>query len=154
MNELLPSIVPILDDLGIDAGQISAVTIGLSGAGADASEFRAIDAYETISGPADLPQTLRAQLGIVVSPLEYMPRRNAEQLLSRLRDVHCEKVLLVDSGSGWSPDGLRSLGYLEVKCRSNAGRCYIFDPDIVNQPRDWNNPSDWANPENFRKYRW
>jgi hypothetical protein len=68
--------------------------------------------------------------------------------------VHCEKVLLLDTGAAWSPDELRSLGYLEVKCAQAGGRCYLFDPDVFDQPREWNNPSDWANPENFRKYRW
>jgi hypothetical protein len=152
MNEPLPSIVSILDDLRIDARQISAVTIGLPET--DTPDFGTVDAYETLSGPGDLPRPLRAQLGIVVTPLEYMPRSKAEQLLSRLRDVHCEKVLLLDTESGWSPDILRSLGYLEVKRPSARGRCYMFDPDIFNQPREWNNSTDWANPENFRRYRW
>lgn len=152
MNESQRSIVSILDDLQIDARQVTAVTIGLPET--DAPDFSAVDAYEIVSGPGDLPHTLRAQLGIVVTPLDYMPRTTAEQLLSRLRDVHCEKVLLVDPGSGWSPDVLRSLGYLEVNRLSDTRRCYLFDPDLFNQPRDWNSPADWANPENFQKFRW
>jgi hypothetical protein len=152
MNEPRRSIVSILDDLGIDARQVSAVMIGLPET--DSPDFGAVEAYETVTGPGDLPPTLRAQLGIVVAPLDYMPRANAEQLLSRLRDVHCDKVLLVDGASGWSPDALRSLGYLEVKRPSDGARCYMFDPDTFNQPREWNNSSDWANPENFQKYRW
>ena len=152
MNETWPGIVSLLDDLQIDARSVSVVTIGLPGAGLP--DFVDVDAYETVSGPADLPQALRAQLGIVVAPLDYMSRTNAEQLLSRLRDVHCERVLLVDKGSAWSPGVLRSLGYLETHRQSDAERCYLFDPDAFNQPREWNNPSHWANPENFRKYRW
>lgn len=152
MNETWPGIVSLLDDLRIDARGVSVVAIGLPGAGLP--DFVDVDAYETVSGPADLPQALRAQLGIVVAPLDYMSRTNAEQLLSRLRDVHCERVLLVDKGSAWSPGVLRSLGYLETHRQSDAERCYLFDPDAFNQPREWNNPSHWANPENFRKYRW
>jgi hypothetical protein len=142
----------MLDELRIDARHTSVLTIGMSEA--ESAAIGAANAYETVSGPGDLPQTLRAQLGIVVAPLDYMPRKNAEQLLSRLRDVHCDKVLLVDTGSAWNPGTLRSLGYLEVKHPSIDGCCYMFDPDIFNQPREWNNSSDWANPENFRKYRW
>ena len=67
---------------------------------------------------------------------------------------HFDKVLLFDTDGGWKPDELRSLGFLEVKPPSVNGRCYLFDPDSFNQPRDWNNPSDWANPQNFRKFRW
>jgi hypothetical protein len=152
MNESWSSILSILDNLGINARNVSVMTIGLPET--ELPDFAGVDAYETVSGPSDLPRPLRAQLGIVVTPLDYMPRTSAEQLLSRLRDVHCEKVLLVDTRPGWSPDVLRSLGYLEVKRPSNAGRCYLFDPDMFNQPREWNTSTDWANPENFRKYRW
>ena len=152
MNNSRLSITSILDELSIDARNASILTIGIPRA--EAPDVGTMDVYETVSGPSDLPQTLRAQLGIVVAPLDYMPRTRAVQLLSRLRDVHCERVLLVDTGSGWSPDALRSLGFQEVKCPSTDGRCYLFDPDMFSQPREWNNPSDWANPENFRKYRW
>jgi hypothetical protein len=152
MNESQPAIASILGDLGIDTQNSSLLTIGV--ADTDSPDIQAGYAYETLSGPDDLPQDLRTQLGIVVAPLDYMPLRNAEQLLSRLRDVHCEKVLLIDTGSAWSPDVLRSLGYLEVERSSIEGRCYLFDPEDFNQPREWNNPTDWANPGNFRKYRW
>ena len=127
------------------------MAVGLPDAGP--TDFVAVDAYETVSGPNELPQALRVELGIVVAPLDYMPRKRAEQLLSRLRDVHCKKVLLVDIGSGWSPDVLRSLGYLEVKCSSVAARCYLCDPEYFKQPREWTNQSDSENPENFRQYR-
>lgn len=142
----------ILEDLGIGERNVSLVAIGMTD-----SEMPGVDikqAYESLSGADELPQSLRVELGIVVSPLDFMSRRSAEQLLSRLRDVHCDKVLLLDTGGRWKPDELRSLGFLEVQSPSIDGRCYLFDPEIFNQPRDWNNPSDWANPQNFRKYRW
>ena len=152
MKEPWRSIAAILDDLRIDLRQVSVVTIGLP-----QTEFPnvdALDAREPVSGPGDLPQDLRAHLGIVVAPPEIVREGAATQLLSRLRDVHCEKVLLWDPGSGWNRDVLRSLGYLQVKHPLSDGRCYLHDPDEFNQPREWNNASDWANPENFRKYRW
>ncbi len=152
MNEQAPAIDSILDNLGITARAGSLLTVGV--AETEITDFEAVHAYETLSGPEALPKNLRVQLGIVVAPLGSMSRRDAEQLLSRLRDVHCEKVLFLDTGAGWSPDDLRSLGYLEIKRPQIDGRCYLFDPDLFNQPREWNNPSSWANPENFRKYRW
>ncbi len=152
MNESRLSITSILDELSIDSRNASILTIGIPRA--ETPDVGTMDVYETVSGPGDLPQTLRAELGIVVAPLDYMPRAHAEQLLSRLRDVHCDRVLLVDTGSDWNPDALRSLGFQELKRPSTNGRCYLFDPDMFSQPREWNNPSDWANPENFRKYRW
>ena len=152
MNEQVPGIASILDDLGIDARNASLLIIGLGKA--EVPEIENVHAYEALSRPDDLPGTLRVQLGIVVAPLASMSRKDSEQLLSRLRDVHCEKVLLLDLGAGWTPDDLRALGFLEVERQPVDGRCYLFDPDLFNQPREWNNPTDWANPENFRKFRW
>ena len=152
MKRLGPIIASILDDLGVDAPNASLVTIGL--AEADMPEVGSVEAYEVISAPGDLPHALRAQLGIVVAQLDHIQHATADQLLSRLRDVHCERVVFLDTASVWSPDVLRSLGYLELKRPSIDGRCYLYDPDLFNQPRDWNNSSDWANPENFGKYRW
>lgn len=152
MNEHAPGIASLLDDLGLVARGVSLVTIGTA-------DFRLpganiVEAFEALTGPGDLPETLKVTLGVVVAPLDFMTRRSAEQLLSRLRDVHCEKVLLVDTSGEWKPAELRPLGYLEAG-QSPAGICcYLFDPDAFNRPREWNNPSDWANPENFRKYRW
>jgi hypothetical protein len=152
MSELRPIIASLLEDLGIDPAKTSLVTMGLPET--DIPGTGAVAAYEAPPGPGDLPATLTAQLGIVFAPLDHLQRASAEQLLSRLRDVHCERVLLLDTRSGWSPDELLSLGYLELKRPSIDWRCYLYDPDLFNQPREWNNPGDWANPENFRKYRW
>ncbi len=152
MKEQLPAIASALDNLGINTRTASLLTIGVTDT--EQPGLEAVHAYETLSGPEALPATLKVQLGIVVAPLESMSRRDTEQLLARLRDVHCDKVLLIDTDDVWKPDALRSLGYLETEDSRAGARCYLFDPDVFNQPREWNNPSDWANPENFRKYRW
>ncbi len=147
-----PGIASLLDDLGIAASEFSLLTIGMDRA--EMPGIKELHAYEALAGPDELPQTLRVDLAIVMTPLRHLSQRDTEQLLSRLRDVHCKKVLLLDTGARWSPDELRALGYLEVTAPQTDGRCYLFDPDLFNQPREWNNPSNWANPENFRKYRW
>ncbi len=152
MIRQIPRIASILEDLGFGERNPSLVVVGMTD-----SEVPGVgieQTYESLSGADELPQSLKVELGIVVAPLEFMSRSSAEQLLSRLRDVHCDKVLLVDTGGGWKPDELRSLGFLAAQLPSIEGSCYLFDPDVFNQPRDWNNPSDWANPQNFRKYRW
>ena len=152
MNQPAPGIASVLGNLGIVTRDLSLVTIGVADTGVTDADI--VQAYETLSGPDDLPKTLKATLGIVVTPLDFMTRRGAEQLLSRLRDVHCEKVLLVDTDGVWQPEDLRPLGYLETGQPPAGLCCYLYDPDAFNQPREWNNASDWANPENFRKYRW
>lgn len=152
MNRQTSGIASLIDGLGLVAEDISLATIGI--ATDDVPEVRDLHAYEVLPGLDELPQSLRVQLGIVVASLDSNSQEETEQVLSRLRDVHCERVLLLDIAAEWSPAELRSLGYLETECPSIDGRCYLFDPNLFNQPREWNNPSDWANPGNFRKYRW
>ena len=152
MNPRVPDIASLLDDLGIATRNLSLMIIGTTDT--EVPDVEIVKIYETLPGPNDLSPTLRAALGIVITPPEFEAFRRATQLLSRLRDVHCEKVLLVDGGSGWKQEELRTLGYLAVECTSIGLHCYLYDPEAFNQPREWNNPSDWANPENFRKHRW
>jgi hypothetical protein len=152
MNQRSMAITSLLEELGIAERDPSILAIGIAD-----DEIRGISSvmtYEALSGPGELPATLKVQLGIVRAPLDLMARKEAEQLLSRLRDVHCERVLLIDTGSKWSPDRLRSLGFLDTEYPSVEGSCYVFDPDLFNEPREWNNARNWANPENFRRYRW
>ena len=142
----------LLEQLGIAGRNPSVLAMGIAG-----EELRGISevkSYDAVPGAGELPASLKVQLGIVRAPSDFMARKDAEQLLSRLRDVHCEKVLLLDPGSAWTPQELRSLGYVEIECDRAEGPCYLFDPDLFNEPREWNNASNWANPDNFRKYRW
>lgn len=152
MQQRSSGIASLLEQLGFVDPAISVLAIGI--AAHELQGIEPVEAHDALSGPGELPTSLRVQLGIVRAPLDFMTRKDAEQLLSRLRDVHCEKVLLVDSGNAWTPDELRSLGYLQMRGPSKEAPCYLFDPDLFNEPRDWNNASNWANPENFRKYRW
>ena len=152
MNRKASRIASLLEDLGLDGHNPSVIAVGTSDSEIPGAGVAHV--WESLSGTDELPNSLRADLGIVIAPLDFMSRRSAEQLLARLRDVHCDKVLLVDDDGEWTPEALRALGFLELERPSMDGRCYLFDPEIFNQPREWNNPSDWANPENFGKYRW
>lgn len=152
MNGQARLITSLFEELGFGGRNPSLVAVGMVD-----SELPGVTierAYESLSGADELPPSLRVEIGLVIAPLNFMSRSGAEQLLSRLRDVHCDKVLLVDTDGQWKPEDLRALGFLEAVGPSMDARCYVFDPDMFNQPREWNNPSDWANPENFRKYRW
>ncbi|MCK5325235.1 MAG: hypothetical protein KAJ57_04480 [Woeseiaceae bacterium] len=147
-----PDLALILDAFGLDVRGLEILSI--VSPSQDFPGAAAVHELKELRHADGIPQTLRADLGIVVGQLETMTRFEGMQLLSRLRDIHCTRVLLVYEGNEWSRDELLALGYLESKRPSGDGRCYLFDPDLFNQPRDWNNPSNWANPENFRKYRW
>lgn len=152
MRQRAPGIRSLLEGLGIVDRDPSVLAIGI--ADDELRGINVVEAYEALAGPGELPPTLKAQLGIVRAPLDIMPRKDAEQLLSRLRDVHCEKVLLIAAGNEWTADELRSLGFLEMECPAEIRPCHVFDPDQFNEPREWNNARNWANPDNFRKYRW
>ena len=152
MKKRSPVIMSLLEELGVIGRDPGVLTIGI---GDDEIQgISVVKAYKALSGPGDLDATLKVRLGIVRAPLDLMARKDAQQLLSRLRDVHCDRVLLIDAGCEWNRNELRSLGYLEIERPSEQGACYVFDPDLFNEPRDWNNARNWANPENFRKYRW
>lgn len=148
----LPTFPSILEELAAADRDVSVLTVGV--ADDEIPGIRPVQSHGTLTRPDEIPATLKVEFAIVRSPLAEMARQDTEQLLSRLRDVHSEKVLLLDTGNEWTADELRSLGYLELDHPPAGARCYLFDPDLFNEPREWNNASDWANPENFRKYRW
>jgi len=145
-------LTPIFDDIGLDLRGLDVLFLGreappLQGA----ASVRVLD---DVQGVADLDIRLRADVGIIDGQIDNMAHEAGVNLLSRLRDVHCTRVILVVYGSGWSREELLALGYQETKRPSANGRCYLHDAEVFNRPRDWNNPGDWANPENFNKYRW
>lgn len=107
---------------------------------------------------ADIPNATRVHIAVVVGQLEQVSKVKTTHLLSRLRDLISERVLLILFDNAWSADELLALGYLPItrqkKRSSDDERLYLFDPDQFNEPRAWNNDTNWANPENFKKFRW
>lgn len=108
----------------------------------------------SITGPcswSDVPQLdfqQRFDLGLVIEPTP-----SDVPAIARLRDIGCRRVLLLATPDAWPDNELRGLGFQPVESLdSNAA--FLFDSDLLNQPREWNNARHWANPENFDKYRW
>jgi len=102
----------------------------------------------------DIIAVTRADLGIVFDQLEHMEKEEAAQLLGRLRDHHCKRVLFHCAVQTHSKRELLALGYIEQKRPSDDGHLYLFDPELFFERRAWNSPDQWANPDNFKKYRW
>ncbi len=123
-----------------------------------------LPAGATVMSPPEsvdaLPGGTRFGLGLIIGGLEALPAtRTAEQLLARLRDLHCDRVeVLVEPGSRWSRSRMIALEYtLSARVQREAGedwRVYAWDLAVYNPERDWNTPEHWANPQNFRRYRW
>lgn len=102
----------------------------------------------------DLPPIERYQVGFVFDQLAHMKQSDAVELLARLRDGYCDRVIVVESASPLSITEMRALGYVRLEKVDGGAPVYLYDPAIDNQEREWNNARDWANPENFDRYRW
>ena len=90
----------------------------------------------------------RFDLGLVFDPTpQHAPA------ISRLRDLGCRRVLILGDDEVWRTNELRALGFMPIDPFDDRS-AFIYDSDLLNQPREWNNSKHWANPENFDKYRW
>lgn len=113
------------------------------------------DVSSALTGPVPIEEVLglefheRFDLGLV-----FGPSQNDAAAVSRLRDLGCRRVLIMMAEEAWSTNELRALGFQPIGALDNQWQAFLYDSDLLNQPRDWNNPSNWANPENFGKYRW
>lgn len=91
-----------------------------------------------------------------------LPAEGIDVLLSRLRDVHARKVLVIVSseldGGSWRRQALIGLGFTPYgQAAGVAGeRLFLYQFDIATYKTtpDWLSPSNWANPELWDKYRW
>ncbi len=107
-----------------------------------------------LAGPVSFSDVLelefetRFDLGLV-----FDPAPQHATAISRLRDLGCQRVLILSGGAEWTANAMRALGFLPVESY-DARSAFLYDSDVQNQPREWNNARHWANPENFDKYRW
>ena len=102
----------------------------------------------------EVPDSDRADLGVVFNQIEFMQKPAAVHLLSRLRDRHCTRVVLCMTSPIFSERELLALGYIEQNRPSTDGRFFLFDPAVFFERREWNSPDGWANPQNFNRERW
>ena len=107
----------------------------------------------------------RFDLVFVSHVLERMPKSEAEQLIARLRDLHCDRLIVVipigtdwsEHVSHWQQTDLLGLGFsLLAEFHSNKHLVHIYAFDIASYKTtpEWLNNKYWANPEVFDKYWW
>ncbi len=104
------------------------------------------------------PESLEGHWDLVVIEEELLklPRDRAIQTLSRLRDLHARRLVVLfpqhpdDSHTVQHAD-LISLGLKALE--SQPGIFYHDLFDYKDTP-DWLNSRFWANPENWDKFRW
>ncbi len=122
---------------------------------------------EVLTAPEveQLEQAGRHDLAFISHVLEKMPKAAAEQLLARLRDVHCHRLIIVvpigtdwpQHTSFWQRNDLLALGFTLVGEFEHDGRpvdIFAFDIASYKTTPDWLNSKYWANPELFGKYWW
>jgi len=101
----------------------------------------------------------RVELAIVDAQAE-LPDDSATRLISRLRDVHAERVIViaaVDESTRLSRQALIGLGFHRrgISTDHDERRLwYEFDMAHYKVTPDWLNARNWANPELWDKYRW
>lgn len=108
---------------------------------------------------------IRFDLGVVCGVLEQLEARNAAALIARLRDVLCQRLLLVvpigahwqQHRSIWQQTDLLAYGFTLLSSEQRQGRLvqiYGFDLATYKSTPDWLNSRYWAHPELFDKYWW
>ena len=110
--------------------------VGAEEHAADLSGFGEVLVAGRVSDVREISIDRRPDLAIVIDQVEEMPREEAAHLLSRLRDILCDRVLLILRDERWRRTELLALGFLELGCKSGERRVYLFDPALFNEPRD------------------
>ncbi len=114
----------------------------------------AVDRFE------DLPGELgRFDFVMVFNTLEHLAKRTAEQLVSRLRDLHARLlwVAVNDTDSRFNCDDAVAQGMRMVdpeKFASGELQWYEFSLKFYKPVPQWLNARDWANPSRWDKDRW
>lgn len=147
-------VIELLQELGLLHEGQQMLFIGVE----SAADENGVIGLHSVKDASELALDIRVNIAVVVGQLERMSPEDGTHLLSRLRDIISERVLLVLRRDGWHSDELRALGYMQIgqqeKRSSIDERLFLFDPDQFNEPRVWNNATNWANPKNFKKFRW
>jgi len=107
----------------------------------------------------------RYDLVIVSQTIELMSRSDAMHLISKLRDLHSQRLVLFvsigdswqNSVSQWKKRDLLSLGLIQLNdYEGEAGPIHIYGYDILTYKTcpDWLNSRFWATPNLFGKHWW
>ena len=106
----------------------------------------------------------RVDLAYVSGVLERMNKHDAGVLLSKLRDVHAQRVVVAvhlgrcdGQRSTWSEQELLAFGMSRIGRYANADneiQVFTFDLHDYKPTPDWLNSHGWAHPELFDKHWW
>lgn len=126
------------------------------------AECRVVTPSSLLDPDAELP---RSELAIVAGTLEHMSKREAGNVVARLRDLYA-KVLYAAVPIGndwpgmtsrWRNEDLVALGLRQWRQYAVEGKSlvlYHYDIYDYKHTPDWLNSKYWANPERWDQERW
>jgi len=97
--------------------------------------------------------SVRGDLGVIVNQLEHMSVDLAVALLARLRDCHCDQLLVHNSGEDLTAQEMLALGFTRVSSSGSEG-WFHYQREEFYEERSWNSPEQWAHPQNYKRFRW
>jgi len=94
-------------------------------------------------------------LGVVIRVIEYLEPRAAAELLGRLRNQCCPRLMLIcaQDENPLDDNALRALGF-QLTSDRRGQNLFCYDVDTYNEKREWNDATHWAHPEHYGQRRW
>lgn len=104
---------------------------------------------------ARLPAASRFCAAVLSRVSENLSDEDAAVVLSRVRDLHAARVLLLTPSRGAIRADLLALGMERVHTGDGGEHAlYAFDLGHYKRTPDWLSARHWAHPELWGKYRW
>lgn len=119
--------------------------------GAGQPRFRQVTPADIESGLAGVN---RSDVAVVIGQLEHLSGDAGMQMLAKLRDVYCDRIIVHTTLPTPTAQDMLSIGFYPETRWEGHGRLFRYSREEFYPGRDWNTPENWANPANFGKNRW
>jgi len=104
------------------------------------------------------PETFQGHWDLVIigEALLKLPRDQVIQTISRLRDLHARRLVILFQDQGDASRSIEHEDLISLGLRALKAQPGVFYHDLYDykDTPDWLNNQYWANPENWDKYRW
>ena len=104
------------------------------------------------------PETLQGHWDLVIvgEALLKRPRDQVIQTISRLRDLHARRLIILSPENRDAACSIKHEDLISLGLRALEAQPGIFYHDLYDykDTPEWLNNQYWANPENWDKYRW
>jgi len=115
----------------------------------------------TLKTPFSLEQLndqARIDLAIISDLIETLPKQEAIQWISMVRNRHAQHLVLITNSERANQQGWQIADYLALGLQQHGShndyQLFSYNIESYRPKHDWLNSRFWANPENYDKYRW